>query len=147
MDKVELCHFLKDVDVPQNQRILRNHSNGIVVLEEYLEALPRQLKFALDRLIAIGVAGERHHLGDPRLLAKGLLEKIGSIHLDHNFCLEIQPRRKTEILMGWTCITINASMLTTAIRIDAVGEVEIGAVILRENRSGCIVVENSRHSG
>ena len=33
-------------------------------------------------------------------------------------------------------------MLAAAVRIDTVGEVEIGAIVLGENRFGCVVVEN-----
>ena len=52
----------EEVGVARDQRRLGDHRDGIPELEEDLEAAPRESEPALDRLIAVGVAGERDDL-------------------------------------------------------------------------------------
>ena len=55
----------EEIGVAQDQRRLGDHTHGIAELGEDLEAAPRDAEPPLDGLVAVGVAGQRHHLRLP----------------------------------------------------------------------------------
>ena len=55
----------QEVRVARHQRRLGDDADGVAELGEHLEAAARDLELALDRLVAVGDAGERDQLGLP----------------------------------------------------------------------------------
>src|SRR5205823_2332546 len=56
----------------------------------------------------------------------------------HDFTLEIQSGRKTEILVERSRVAVDATVFATAIGIDAGLEADVRTVVVRDNRAGAI---------
>src|SRR5262245_53250673 len=115
--------------------VLGNDQYGVAKLPEHLEAGARQSEPALDRLIGVGDAGERNHLRLPGLSRQLLAQQRRGIALDQDLGLEVEARREAEGLVCGARETIGASMLATSIRIEAVLEPHVWALIACEDRA------------
>ena len=94
----------------------------------------RDLQFAFDRLIAVDISREHDNVRLPGLLPKFIFEEPGGVFLNHYFRFKIQSGRKSQILMCWTGVTIDASMFASAVRIKPEGEPEVRALVFCEDR-------------
>jgi len=52
----KLCHLSEDVEVPEHQCVLGDHSYRVAILQKHFKALPRQLQLPLNRLVAVCVS-------------------------------------------------------------------------------------------
>ena len=89
----------EQVDIPLDQRALRDHADRILVLEADLEALPRDQEVPLDRLVAIRDPREHHQLALPRLLVERLAQQLRRVPLHDDLRIEVRARAHVEILV------------------------------------------------
>ena len=87
------------IDVALDQRVLRDHRDRVAILEADLETLPRQLELLLDRLVAVGDAGEHHELALPARLVERLAQQLRRLRLDDDLRVEVGARTEVEILV------------------------------------------------
>ena len=96
----------EEVGVARDQRRLGDHADRVPELGEDLEAAAREPQPALDRLVAVGVAGERHHLRLPARRAKRLAQQLGRVVLHHDAALEVEPGAEAEVLVGGAGVAV-----------------------------------------
>ena len=68
----------------------------------------------------------------PRFRHQFLAQQFRRLRLHHDFRLKVQPRGEAQIFVKGTRVTINTTRFAAAIRVDAVREGHIGAVVLRD---------------
>ena len=89
----------EEIGVARDERRLGDRRHGIPELGEHLEAAPRDAEPALDRLVAVGVAGERDDLRLPAGSGEGLAQELGRVLLNHDPPLEVEPGAEAEVLV------------------------------------------------
>ena len=66
------------------------------------------------------------------------MQQLRRVLLHHNLRLETQARRKAQVFVEGTRITIDAAMLAASIRIDARLKTNVRAVVVSDDRAGAI---------
>lgn len=97
-----------------------------------------QAEVPLGRLVAVGDAGEADHLRLPLVAVEPLAEEVGRAVLDEDFRLEIEAGAQAEVFVAGAGVAVAAAVLATAIRVQAVAERDIGAVVLRDDAFGAV---------
>jgi hypothetical protein len=103
------------------------------------------LQAALDRLVTVGDAAHREQLRLPSRRREFLAQQARRVLLDHDARLEIQPGGKSKILVRVPRVTIGATMLAAAIRVDARAEGNVRAVVVSDDGRGSIAQEQRPH--
>ena len=132
------------VEVALDERRLGDDADRVAILGADLEAAARQPIGRLERLVAVGDAGEDHELALPRPLVERLAQQLGRARLDDDLAIEVGARAEAEILVAGARIAVGARVLASAIRIDAVVEADVGAVVAREDRARVVLVDLER---
>ena len=96
----------EQIEIARDQRVFRDDADRLPRCERHFQALPREAKFALGGLVAIGHARECYGFGLPRRPGEKLAEQCRGIVLDQNFRLEIQPGVEPQILVRWPGVAI-----------------------------------------
>jgi hypothetical protein len=58
--------------------------------------------------------------------------------LDEDRSLKVEPRREAPVLVGGASVTVRAPMFAAPVRIERVGEGDVRALVLRQDRGGGI---------
>ena len=135
MDQALFSHPSEDIKIPKDQRILRNELYRLPMVQRDLKDAPGQPFHAFARLVGVGDAGYVHRLTRPASIADARLEQFGGIALHEDDPLEIKPGTIAPIFMGWTRVTIAATVLTALVGVHTPGEWQIRAVHLVDDRS------------
>jgi hypothetical protein len=128
-------HLRNQVEVPRDEMVFRDDAERVPELGQHLDASARDLEPPLQRLIGIGDPAHRDFLYLVRALHELGAKKRRRIHLGENPRLEVDSRRKAEVLMRGPRVAVSAPVLAAPVRVDADAERDIGAVVLRENRA------------
>ena len=113
----------------QQQGILRHNRGRLPCLEHYFQHAARDPQSSLTRLVAIRDARHRNGLALPTGPVQLPPQQSSRIVLDENLRLEIQTGTHPQLLVSRTCVAVHATMLATAIWIDAVMKWNVGAVV------------------
>src|SRR5690606_10267265 len=87
----------------------------------------------------------RHQLRLPRRTPERLLQQLRRIFLYEDPRLEVEPRREPEVFVRGAGVTVDASVLAPTVRIQAVGEGDVRAVVTGQRRPGRVAEEQRRH--
>jgi hypothetical protein len=96
----------QEVDVAHHERGLRDDADRVPELGEHLEAAPRDPERALGRLVAVGVARERDHLGRPARRQERPAQELGRVGLHHDARLEVDAGVEAELLVRGTRVAV-----------------------------------------
>src|SRR5690606_14678841 len=99
----------EQVQVPQNQSVLGNHTQGMSIPGEDFKDIAGDFEFFLQGLIAIGVARNRNGYRLPLRMENEFFEQRRGIFLDDNLALKIQACTESPILMCVARITVDAT--------------------------------------
>src|SRR5207253_870117 len=69
-------------------------------------------------------------------------QQLRGVFLDHDAGLEVETGREAEVLVGGTGETVDATVLTTAVRIDAGLESDVGTVVVGDDGPHRIAEKN-----
>src|SRR5207245_3862807 len=131
----------KEIKIAQDERGLRDDSDGVVKLGANFEAGAGQAQGGFHRLIAIGDAREDDELARPRRLKKSLAQEGRGVRLDHQFGLKVRPRPESQVLVRRARIAVRTGMETAPVRIHTPSERQIGTVVVAQDRSGVVFVD------
>ena len=101
-------------------------------------------KAPFDRLIRIGDAADRDHLRLPSRRGQFTPQQCRRVLFHQDLRFEIESRREAEIFMIGPGKTINATVLASAIRIDAGIESDVGTVVVVDDGAGLVSQKNGR---
>src|SRR5436190_24294589 len=118
--------------------ILRDDRRRIAELCQNREASAGNLQLPLDRLEGIGHAADGDDVRLPLRRQKLLAKQLGGILLDDDLRLEVEASGEAEVFVGRPSEAVDAAVLTSAIRIDAVSEADVGAVVVGDDGSNRI---------
>src|SRR6185369_11589021 len=104
----------------------------IAKLGEDLEAAASDAQAAFNRLIAVGVAGERNDLRLPAWRGEGLTQQRRSVLLHHDALLEIETGAEAQIFVRGPRITVDAAVLAAAVGMQAEAETQVRTVVLSQ---------------
>ena len=110
-------------------------ATGFLYSAHIVEQRARESIAPLERLIAIGVAGERDRFALQLLLLERLAQQLGRVDLDDDLALEVGAGAEAPVLMARARVAVRARVLTAAVRVHAEAEAEVGAVVLRDDAS------------
>ena len=71
-----------------------------------------------DWLVGIGVSAHGNDVASVARVAKFRLQQSCRFRLEKQLGFEIKSWRQSKIGVRWTCETVNATVFTTAIRVD-----------------------------
>jgi hypothetical protein len=117
-DKVLPRHGRKDVEIPLDQRTLRDQGNRVVAFTRDLENRPRDPVFLLDRLIGVAVDTNRKDVALVTGLRKLFAQSFRGIHLRAQLRFEVETWRKTEVSVARAGKTKTTTVGTSTIRVD-----------------------------
>ena len=140
MDQIVARHLLQQVEVPGHEVVLGDDAHRIAVPQKYFEAPARQGQAAFERLVRVRIAGQGHHLRLPGFLLEGLRQQCGRALLDEDAGFEVEARRKAEVFVGRTGVTIHASVFAAPVRIQAIRKADIRAVVAGQQGFGGVHV-------
>src|SRR5439155_5513189 len=95
-----LLQLLKDVQVALDQRRLRDDPGWIPVLGADLEASAGEPVARLERLVAVGDAGEDDQLAFPGWALERLPQQLRRLRLDRDLALEVRPGAEPEVFVS-----------------------------------------------
>src|SRR2546426_12801563 len=95
-----LLQLLKDVQVALDQWRLRDDPGWIAVLGADLQAPPGEAVARLERLVAVGDAGEDDQLAFPGRALERLAQEARRLRLDGDLSLESPGRAQAEIFIA-----------------------------------------------
>ena len=121
--------------------VLRDDNHGIPELQQHFQAPARKFKPPLDRLIRIGHSTHGDDFRGPSRRRKLFAQQVGRVFLDHDFAFKVQPGGEAQVFMRWPGVTVDASVFTAAIRIDAGFEPDVWAVIVTDDGTGSVLKE------
>src|SRR5207302_3958432 len=131
----------KEIEVALHQRRFADDAHRIAIFGAGFEAAAGQPIGSLQWLIAIGDAGKDDQLALPRRALEGLTQEPRRLRLDGDLPLEIGAGAEAEIFVRRARVAIGAAMKAAAVGIDAPGESEVGAVVVREVLAGVVLVD------
>jgi hypothetical protein len=108
----------------------------MITRRQHLQAPAHDLPFGFNRLVTIGISAKSYRCRDMPFLRQFGMEQRRGIGFRKQPAFKVQPRRQVMIGMRRPRITINAAMLTAAIRIDRFIEGDVGRVVARKDRPG-----------
>ena len=114
--------------------ILGYDDHRITKLREHFKTSPRELQLALDRLIRVSDAADGQYLWLPSLRGEFLSQQLRRVFFHQNLRFKVEARRKAKVLVIRPGITVDATVLATAIRIDARFKPNIGTVVVSDQR-------------
>src|SRR6476620_5533975 len=91
-----------------------------------------QFEFTFHRLITIGDAGNHDRLAPPASVVELAAEEINSVVFDKHLGFEVDSRVNSERLVAGAGVAVGAAVLAAAVRIHAVTETDIGAVVFSD---------------
>ena len=127
-------HLGDDVEVPQDQRRLRDDAGGVARLAEHLEDLPGDAEVTLDRLIGIGVRAERQRTDPVAGLPEFAAQQVGGLRLGHDLGLEVEAGREPQVLVARPRKTVDAAVLAAPIGVDGPVERDVRRVVPGDDR-------------
>src|SRR5262249_39417810 len=89
----------EEIGVAGDEARLGDHADRVAEVEEDLEAATCQAEPALDRLVAVGVAGQRHQLRFPGPGRELRAEQRRCVLLHHDAALEVEASAEAEELV------------------------------------------------
>src|SRR5207244_4459743 len=116
----------------------------IAKLHQHFETPPGYTQPALDGLVRVGHAAHTERLWLPTPGRQLVAQKLWSILLDQDFGLEVQTCGKTQVFVRRPRVTVNAAMLTAAVRIDTGREADVRAVVVRNDGARRVLQELRR---
>src|SRR5215204_71437 len=132
----------EEVYVASDEVVLRDDGDRVPELREYLETAARDPEPPLDGLVGVGDAAHGEHLRLPARRRKLFSQQFGGAFFDQDLALEVQARREAEVLVGGTSVAVGASMIASAIGIDARVEADVRAVVASHDRARVITQVN-----
>ena len=134
-------HRREQVDVAADQRALRDDSDRVPVLAADLEAAAREPVVRLERLVAVGVARESDDLALPGAALELFAQALRDVRLHDDLAVEVGARAEAEVLVARARVAVGARMKTSAVRVEAPAEADVGAVVLRERALRLLLVD------
>jgi hypothetical protein len=138
MDQAAPGHLAQDVEVTDDQGVLGDEADRLLELGGNFQAATCQPELPLGRLIAIRVPRDGDGLGHPFRSGEELAEQLRGVLLDEDLGLEIEPGVQAQVLVSRAGVAIAAPMAASAVRIDAVAEGNVGAVVLGDDAPGAV---------
>ena len=138
---------LQHVDVALDQRRLGDDAHRVRVLDAHLQAAARQPVRGLQRLVAVGDAAEHDELAPPALLAERRAQQRRRLQLDHDLAIEVGAGAEAQVLVRRARVAIRAGVEAAAVRVDAVREADVRAVVLGEDLPRVIGEHLQAHLG
>ena len=126
--------LLQQVDVARHQRVLGDDADRLAALGRDFEAAARELELALGRLVAIGDAGEGDRLRPPARPGEPLAQQLRGAVLHQHLGLEIEAGAEAQVFVIRPGVAVAAAVGAAAVRIDAVAEADVRAVVLGDDR-------------
>ena len=87
---MHLSKIHEDIEIAQNEVVLRNDLYRITEFPEHFEALAHDFQPALNRLVRIRDTGKHQHLRQPPWFHQFISQKLRSVLLDQDPGFEIQ---------------------------------------------------------
>src|SRR5262249_17138082 len=106
----------------------------------YLEAAAGEAPGGLERLVAVGDAGEEHELALPRALLERLDEQRRRLGLDHDLALEVGAGAERQVLVRRPRVAVRAGVVAAAVGGHAPAEAEAGRGVVGEDRARAVLV-------
>ena len=128
----------EQVRVPGHREVFGDHRRRVAKLGEHLQAPAGQAKAALGGLVAVGNAAQRDGGRRPARRHQLAAKQFGRVLLDQDTRFKVQPGGKPEVLVRRARITVGAPVLAPAVRVDAVREAHVGAVVPGDDGAGGI---------
>src|SRR6202011_512630 len=135
------------IEVALDERRLGDDADRVPVLRAHLEAAAREPIRRFERLVAVGDAGEDDELALPRPLVERLAQEPRRLGLDRDLAIEVGPRAEAQVLVRRARVAVRARMKTSPVRIDAVAEAEVWAVVGGEDVPRVVLVDLERGGG
>ncbi len=128
-------HRRDQIQVAQHQAAFGDQAERVPAFAEHLQNLPGDAPFALDRLV--GVGGGADHQGRTAIggFAQCFPQHFGGVVLAEDLALEILPWGQVHIGMVGARETVDATMLTTPVRVQAGREMNIRTVVAGNDRA------------
>ena len=126
-------HRSEQVEIALDEHALGGDRDRVLAFSEHFDDLARDLPFALDRLVRIGVGAERNRLAAVAGPRKLPAQKERRIRLGEQPRLEVQSRRQIEVRVARPGIAIHAAVFTALVRIDRSLERDVGRVVARND--------------
>ena len=124
--------------------ILGHDGHGIAKFAQDSKAAPSNFELSLYGLVGIGDAAHGDELWLPLRRHQFPTQQLRSVAFYENAGLKIQARRESEVFVGWASVAIDTAVLTPSIRVQAVFETHIGAVISGNDALAAVVDEFGR---
>src|SRR5206468_71631 len=105
---------------------------------QHLETTERDLQLFFNRLIRVCYATHYERLRVPVLRFQFGAQQLGRIRFHHDFAFKIEAGRKTEVFVCRPGVTVNATMLASAIGIETCLKTDIGADVTSDDRLGSV---------
>jgi hypothetical protein len=119
------------------------HDSDGVAAQADLQAAPRQPVHGFQRLIAIGHAREDQRPALPGSARELAAKQLRSVRLDDDLAVEVGSCAPPQIVVRGSCITVGTRMEASPIRVDAVLEADVGAVVGRDDRARPLLVTSA----
>ena len=104
--------FSQEIEVARDEVIFRDDTNRVSEIAKYLQATPGESEVAFDRLVTVRDTAHGDGLRFPFAGREFGAQEGGRVLLDHDFTLEIESGRETEVFMGWPGVAVDTAVLT-----------------------------------
>ena len=128
----------QQVDIARHQVVLGDHLHRVARLAQHLQAAAGEAQAALDRLVGIGHPAQPKRLRPPAGPCQLLAQQLGSVLLDQDPGLEVQPRGHAQVLVRGPREAVGAAVLAAPVGVDGGVEVHVGAVVVSDDAARAV---------
>jgi hypothetical protein len=118
-----------------HQRRFGHDRERVFAGAQHREDRARDLPFALDRLVRVGVGAKRDRVADIARFRQFSFQEQGGVGLCEQLRLEIEARRQVEVGVRRPRIAVDAAVLAALVRVDRLRERNVRRLVARDDRA------------